>query len=100
MKKPYFLLYRKARELFDNKKVFLETVKDEGTEKTIFVFKCNDHLTTLSISKIPNTTLWLRHWGCDCEHYSLWQDKSECKHIVAATYYLVSGGYDKVNNYE
>lgn len=92
MVKSYFLLYKRAKKLYDEGKVTLTNVKSDDKQTTYF-FQCNGHQVSLTVSNIPGTRLWLRHWGCDCEHFSLWQDKTECKHIKSSELYLMNGGY-------
>lgn len=91
MTKSYFLLYQRAKKLFDEGKVKLENIKEEK-EITKYYFTSNGHNPVLEVSKVPNSRLWLRHWKCDCQHYSLWQDKAECKHIKSCEFYLCMGG--------
>ncbi len=94
MVKSFFLLYKRAKTLYDEGKIKLQDIKEEQ-EKTTYWFQANGHTVALEISKVPNTRLWLRHWKCGCEHFSLWQDKTQCKHIVACEYYLTNGGYNE-----
>jgi YHS domain-containing protein len=87
MTKSYFSLYKQANKLVFDKKIVLENIKTTEEGDTYY-FKSNEHQVTLKVTKIPNTRLWLRHWSCDCEHFSLWQDKAECKHIISCILYL------------
>lgn len=91
MVKSFFLLYKRAKKLFDEGKVKLTDIKDDT-----YYFQTNGHQVTLAVSKIPNSRLWLRHWSCDCESFSVWQEKAECKHIKAAEFYLLNGGYTEL----
>lgn len=91
MVKSYFLLYKRAKKLLDDNKVKLTEIKEDKDSETYY-FQSNGHQVSLRVSKIPNTRLWLRNWSCDCESYSLWQDKAECKHIISCVSYLVGRG--------
>ena len=94
MVKSYFLLYKRAKKLYDENKIKITDIKDENI-KTTYYFQVNGHTTTLEITRVPSTRLWLRHWSCGCEHYSLWQEKTECKHIKAAELFLMNGGINE-----
>lgn len=93
MVKSYFLLYKKAEKLYEQSKVKLKTVNEESNDETIYDFQSNGHEVSLKVSRIPNSRLWVRHWRCECHHFSLWQDKAECKHIKSCELYLMLGGY-------
>lgn len=89
MVKSYFQLYQRAKKLYDEGKVSLSSVK-ELAHKDVFYFKVDEQEITLTISKHGN--VWVRHWSCSCESYALTQERTECKHIMAAIYYLLNGG--------
>ena len=90
--KSYFQLYKKAKELYDNNKIVLTDIKEEENNDTYY-FDVNDYKVRLNIIRIPNTRQWTRIFSCDCKQFGLYQEKSECKHIKGAEYYLMNGGY-------
>lgn len=92
MVKSYFDLYQRAFKLYSEGKVKIDYVR-ENKDSTIYIFKANGHVVTLKNSKMENGHLWQRNWSCDCHHFSLWQDKTECKHIKACELFLMNGGY-------
>lgn len=92
MVKSYFDLYRRAKKLFETGQVSLHHVGNNEHEDKYF-FNVGDHNTTLILTK--NKSRWERHWSCDCETYSLFQEKVECKHMKACELYLMNGGYDE-----
>jgi hypothetical protein len=95
MVKSYFLLYQNARKIYVEKKIVLDHITNDEV-KNIYYFKVNDYDVQLILTQVPKTHMWLRHWNCGCTHYSLWQEKAECKHILAAELYLMHGGiYEK-----
>lgn len=92
--KSYFLLYQRAKELCENDKVKLTDIKSELIGDTYY-FNINEHGVRLHIYKNENKNLWVREWECDCQHFSIWQNASECKHVKAAELFLMNGG---INN--
>ncbi len=90
--KSYFQLYKRAGELLQKEAVALTQCKTEP-EKDTYYFTVETHETKLVISREGTKDQWVRDWSCDCRTYALWQDKYQCKHIVACEGYLINGGY-------
>jgi hypothetical protein len=88
--KSYFELYHKAKKLVDEKKVSIEEAKDSNG-KDLYYFRVNGYTVRLLLERMGGNQ-WNRHWSCTCKQYSIHQEKTECKHVLASIYFLIKGG--------
>lgn len=86
MVKSYFMLYKRAKKLYDEDKVQLTEIKGDK-----YYFQSNGHSVMLQVKKIAGRNkTWMREWSCDCESFSIWQERAECKHVKSCELYLMN----------